>query len=352
MPHFLSNKNPSQKILVVGLASVLLFAITIAGLYNIFFTNPNISKASGVTPTVTPSVQNVSTLANITVAFPTSAALAIGNQIQFSYNTSYTGTITTANITVNTVAPSAVTLNTVASTTTATLTLANNILSGATVTVTTTGLTSPSAAANYAFTIKTPVDFGANFQYVGQANVVQVTAFIPINLSFSIRNTGDTANTNTCDLGTASTTAVSTCSYRLKVSSNAKSGYTVSYQASGGLTDGTNIMANAVVGTGGTGGTNIVAGTEIYGVRITPGSITGASGTITAAAAFNAGATNSVLYNNNTPTVIMTATKANSPGATGDVTNTSLITHNLGIDSNTESGNYTQTITYTIAPSF
>lgn len=352
MSRFLSNKNPSQKILFVGVASLLLFAITIAGLYNIFFTTPNISKASGVTPTITPSVQNVSTLANISVAFPTSAALAIGNQIQFSYNTAYTGTLTTANVTVNTVAPSALTLNTTGSTTTATITLANAITSGATVTITTTGLTSPSAAANYTFTVKTPVDFGANFQYVGQANVVQVTAFIPINLSFSIRNTGDTANTNACDLGTASTTAVSTCSYRLKVASNAKSGYTISMQASGNLSDGSNAMNNAAVGTGGTGGTNIVAGTENYGVRITPGSITGPSGTVTVAAAFNAGATNSVQYNNNTPTVILTATKPNSPGATGDTTNTSLITHNLGIDTNTESGSYTQTITYTVAPSF
>jgi hypothetical protein len=138
----------------------------------------------------------------------------------------------------------------------------------------------------------------------------------------------------------------------LKVSSNAKSGYTVSYQASGGLSDGSNTMNNAAVGSAGTGGTNIVAGTETYGVRITPGSITGASGIISTSAAFNAGATNSVQYNNTTPTVILTATKPNSPTASGDTTNTSLITHNLGITSNTESGNYSQTITYTVAPSF
>jgi hypothetical protein len=344
----------NQKLIVSVFSSVLLFAITAVGVYSIFFTNPDISKAGGVTPTITPSVQNVSTAASISAAFTTSVALPIGSQIQFAYNSGYTGTVTTANITVNGVAPSAVSNATTSGVTTSTLTTAAAITSGSTVTVATTAaaLTTPISAGNYTFTVKTSADFGANFQYVGQANVVNVTAFVPINLSFSIRNSGDTANTNVCDLGTASTTAVSSCSYRLKVSTNAANGYTISAQAGGSLTNGTDVITNAVAGTGGTGGTNIVSGTERYGAVLTPGTITGVGGTISLTSAFNAGATNSVLYAPAAPTVILTANKPNSPLASGDTTRTSLITHNLGISSNTPSGSYTQSITYTVAPSF
>jgi hypothetical protein len=312
-----------------------------------------VSKASGVTPTITPSVANVSSSGSIAVAYTTSGAMAIGSTIALTYNSSYTGTVSTANTTINAVAPSAVSVVTAGSNKVATLTLAATVTSGATVTISTSALTTPVAAGNYVFSIKSSVnnDTGANFQYVGEANAVQVRAFIPISLSFDIRNNADTANTNTCDLGTLTTTAVSTCDYRLKVSTNAKGGYTISAVADGDLTDGTNPIVNAAVGTGGTGGTAITAGTESYGVTIGTGSITG-GGTISLASAYNAGATNAVKYNNTTAAVVLTATKPNSPATSGDVTNTSLVTHKIAISGNTEAGSYTQKITYTVSPSF
>lgn len=311
------------------------------------------SLAGGVNPVITPSTQAVSTAASVTTAYTTSTTLTSGASIQLTYRNAYTGTLTTGNVTVNAVAPTSVTNSVSGSFTTSTIVIANpSITSGSTVSIVTTGLTSPVAAGNYTFAIKTSADFGANFQYVGQANVVQVRAFIPVSLSFDIRNAADTANTNVCDLGTVTTAAVATCNYRLKVSTNAKNGYTVSMLASGNLTDGTHNMANAAAGAGGSGGTAIVAGTETYGVFITTGNITGVGGTITRASIFNAGATNDVLYNYTSPQVIMTATKPNSPAVSGDVTNTSLIEHSLGISSNTPSGDFTQTITYTVAPAF
>lgn len=310
----------------------------------------DLAKAAGVTPTITPQVANVSTAGSITFAYTTSATMAIGSQILLTYPNAYTGTLSTANTTVNTVAPSSLTNSVGASTTTATITLANSVSSGATVTVAMSSLTTPATAGNYAFTFRSSVnDLGGNFQYVGQANVVNVTAAIPVSLSFVIRDSGDTANTNVCDLGTASTSSISSCSYRLKIATNAKNGYLVSFLTSGALTDGTyNITDAAVVAAG----TTPVAGTEHYGVNITPGAITGSGGTMTLATAFGTSAGNIVRYNTGTNTTILTANKPNSPAASGDTTNTSLVTHRLAINPSTPAGNYTQSVTYFVSPSF
>jgi hypothetical protein len=170
-------------------------------------------------------------------------------------------------------------------------------------------------------------------------------------LSFSIRNSADTANVNSCDMGTASTTAVSSCSYRLKVATNAINGYTISMRASGVLSNGSYAINSAAAGTGGGGGSDIsnaTAGTENYGVLIAKGSATGGSTTLTAA--FNAGS-NEVKYDTTTVSPIIVSSGANSPGAT-DTTNTALITHFFNISGSTPPGNYTQSITYTVAPSF
>ena len=233
------------------------------------------------------------------------------------------------------------------------LTVANNIPSGSTVVVSTSALTTPTVAANYTFSIQTSTgDYGANFQYVGQANVVQITGFIPINLSFVIRTVADSANTNVCNLGTATTTSVATCQYRLKVTTNAKNGYTISMQASGGLTNGSDVITNSAPGFGGTGGTNIIPGSESYGVNISPGNLTSSGGSILTESLFNAGLVNSVRYDYNVPTLLLTANKPNNPAGFGATTTTSLVTHNLAITPGSSSGNFTQTITYTVAPAF
>jgi hypothetical protein len=309
-------------------------------------------EAAGVAVTVTPSTQTVSTAGTTTVSFATSAALPIGSTIILNYDSTYTGTLTTANLTVNTVAPTTVVNATASGRTTSTITTANAITSGATVTISTTGLTSPASAGNYSFAISTSVgDAGANLQYSGQANVVLVRALVTPTLSFAIRNTGDTANTNLCDMGTLSTTAVGTCGYRLKVGTNATNGYTINVTTSGNFTTGSASLANAAVGTGGTGGTAITAGTPGYGAVITKGSATSAAAT-TLASVYNAGATNSVSYVNTTAATVVTVAGTNNPAASADTTNTSLVTHNAAIASDTAAGLYTQTNTYTIIPSF
>lgn len=345
---------PTQRIKILAAIAGIFAALLILGIA--FFGNfipGRDSKASGVTPTITPSTQNVSTSANISLQFNTSANIPTGTIIEFSYPDTYSGTLSTVNTTINGIAPSAVSNSTSGGITTSSLTTANpTITTGSSVTILTSALTTPVSAGNYAFGVKTNVDSGANFQYVGEANVVEVRAYVPVSLSFAIRNTADTANTNVCDLGTASTSAISTCNYRLKIGTNATGGYTVSMQADGNLSNGSHNITNAAAGAGGSGGTLISAGTERYGVVINPGSITATGGTITVASLFDAGGTNSVLYNYTTPQVILTANKPNAPAPSADTTNTSLITHNLGIEGSTPSGFYTQRITYTVAPAF
>jgi len=334
-------------VLLSGLAVV---ALVVGGTFYLYTQSNQSAKASGVTPTITPQVAAVSTGGTTTYAYTTGATLAIGSKIFLTYPNAYTGTLSTANTTVNTVAPSALTNAVGASTTTTTITLANSVTSGSTVTVSTSALTTPATAGNYAITFTSSVgDLGGNFQYVGSANIVNVTASVPVSLSFVIRNSGDTANTNVCDLGTADTAAISSCTYRLKVGTNAKNGYLVSFLTSGALTDGSYSMTDAAVGATGTA---IAAGTETYGVNITAGSITGSGGTMTLATAFSTGASNVVKYNTASNTTILTANKPNNPAASGDTTNTSLVTHKLAISTNTNAGNFTQSVTYFVSPSF
>jgi hypothetical protein len=332
--------------------SLSLVALVIGAAFGFQSVSNNFFKAqaSGVTPVITPSSQNVSTGGTTTIAWTNSASLPSGSVITLIYRSLYTGTLTTANTTVNGTAPSAITNTTASGNTTSSITISATIAASATITISTTGLTTPSAAGNYTFTINTPSnDYGANFQYVGQYNVVQVRAFIPVSLSFNIRNTGDTADTNLCDLGTASVTAVSTCSYRLKVSTNASNGYTIAMLADGDLTNGSSSITNAVAGPT---GTTVVAGTERYGATITPGSITGLGGTVSLTPAYTSAGSNAVAYSNLVSANILTANAPNFPAVTADTTNTTLVTHRLGIGNSTGSGYYTQNITYRVTPAF
>jgi len=338
---YLTKKNKKTNVISA------LTAISVLALTGLQIFTPTSVEAAGVTPTITPSDQTVDTTASVDVEFTTSGDLNIGDTIELFYPDSYTGTLTTANITVNGVAPSAVVNNTVGTEVQSILTLANAITTGSNVTISTTGLTTPVAAGNYAFKIVTPSDFGGNFQYVGEDNVVEVRAFVPMSLSFAIRDSADSADTNVCDMGTVTTAAVGECSYRLKVGTNAENGYIVTVAVDGDFDNGSHNAVNAAPGAAGTA---ITAGTETYGAIIDEGVVTSASG-VTVAAAYDAG-TNEVAYNNTTPANLLTAAGPNSPLATGDTTNTSLVTHRFGIADETPSGRYLQEVTYTVSPSF
>ena len=232
----------------------------------------------------------------------------------------------------------------------ATITNTSAILSGVVITIVFNGLTTPATIGNYSFVMYTSLgDYSAALQYVGEANVVNVTAFVPLNLSFVIRNNADTANTNTCDMGILVTTAIGNCDYRLKVGTNATNGYVVSVQTSGEFTNGTYNFTNAAVGAT---GSTIVAGTELYGVNANAGAITSGVSGITLATPYGTSAGNVIRYNNTTAAVLATATGPNAPTTSGDTTNTILVSHRAAINANTRAGVYNQKVTYTVVASF
>ncbi len=317
------------------------------------FFSPVTDAAPGINPTVTPSASNVSTAGSITLgSITTTSALSSGSVINVAYNSAYTGTVSIANTTVNGAAPSAVSNSTSGGIVTSNLTLASSLSSGATFAIATSALTTPVAAGNYVFAVTLPNgQSGANFQYVGQANVVTVTAVVPTSLSFAIRNSADTSNTNTCNLSTQSTASVSSCAYRLKLGTNASNGATISVQTSGNFTNGSYDFANASVGTGGRGGTTIAAGTEGFWVIINKGSANGKSGTVSLASSYDAGATKAVSYVNAAAQTLLTYSGTNSPTST-DTTNTALVTTQSAIGTDTGAGAFTQTVTYTASPSY
>jgi len=325
-------------------------SLVTAGAFALF--SPSSALAAGLTSiTATPSTQAVSTNANITLTFTPATAITNGSTIRVGFSSSYTGGAALTNADVAATGTNITSSTESAFTTTgftSTLVTTGNVTTPVTIVIGGVNkLTSPVAIGNYSFSLITSVgDVGAVLQYVGQANVVQVRAVVPPTLSFVIRNTADTANTNTCDMGDLTTASVGTCSYRLKVGTNAKNGYTVSVATSGNFTEGVANFANAAAGPG---GTLIAAGTETYGALVTKGNITG--GTTTLAAVYNAGVTNSVSYVNTLAATLITANGPNNPAAT-DLSNTSLITHNAAIDSATTAGSYLQTVTYTVVGSF
>ncbi|NIP52863.1 MAG: hypothetical protein GWN94_15010, partial [Phycisphaerae bacterium] len=79
----------------------------------------------------------------------------------------------------------------------------------------------------------------------------------------------DTADTNSCALGTLTTSAVASCSYRLKVRTTATQGFTIHWTSDGGLDSGGTATIDAVVPDD-----EVTAGQEEYGVAFYPGAVT------------------------------------------------------------------------------
>ncbi|GAB4148802.1 MAG: hypothetical protein OHK0017_11910 [Patescibacteria group bacterium] len=342
---------PQIKNRIIGL--VILFSmLVLAGLgaFIAYNSGGREANASGVTPTITPSVVNVGVAGTITVSFVTTTNLNQGSIVYLTYSSNYAGTLNTLNTTVNSVAPSTVTNSTNSGLTTSVITLANSVSAGSNLTISTTGLTTPVSAGNYPFSVvSSGNDAGGNFQYVGEANVVDVYAFVPVSISFQIRNATDTANTNVCDMNTVPVSNVVSCAYRLKVATNAKNGYVVNVATDGDFMNGSYAANNAAVGPTGTA---IAAGTENYGVEVNPGSVTTAGGNATVATVYQVNPGNVVYFANTSDAPLYSTNKPNNPALNGDLINTALVTHKFAISSDTPSGEYRQRVTYIVVPSF
>lgn len=171
-----------------------------------------------------------------------------------------------------------------------------------------------------------------------------------ITANFSLRNNTDTSPfTNSCNFGDLSVSSVASCQYRLKFESSAANGYSIQVKTSGSLTNGSNIITNAAVGAGGTGGSIPTPGVEAYGVIISPGSCT--NGVTTLANQFNGTPGNLVSFNYPSATTVMSCTSQNTPGSV-DTINTVLVDQRVAISSNTPAGIYNQTVIWTVVPNY
>lgn len=181
---------------------------------------------------------------------------------------------------------------------------------------------------------------------VADDDQVTVSADVSALLTFAIRNTAEDADTNACALGTISTTAVSTCGYRLKVGTNVPTGFQVGLWADDQLNQSTitididDIAENSTV----------VAGTEGHGITVAPPTSAGTVGTATTWVEQDPfddddtpipaeEANMDVLFASN-------GTQDVDVGGTGDTTGTTLITHRAAISTATQSGSYDQIVTY------
>lgn len=313
-------------------------------------------NAAGVSVTLDTTDRNTSASVTHDLNFTPNTVLQNGDTITVTWNSSYTdSSLTNTDFTVTKAGDAnftsaAAVVNAANDRVVFTLTTGGNLDTSNQFDITVGGvnfLVTPATAGNYAFYVVTSAsagggDYGAAMEYVGDDNDVNVTAMVNPNLTFSIRNSSDVSDTNACDLGVLALAAVQTCQYRLKVSTNAESGYTVQIDSDGGLVNAGAASIDPI-----TEDTTVTAGAEGYGVAFVGGSSSEGGVSITETPDYD---------DDDTPipassTQIYASDGPNNPGST-DTVNTALVTHRAAIDGATESGYYTQVVTYTVTASF
>lgn len=321
------------------------------------------AHASGVNVTLTPSSSsnaNVSTF--VDMQWQPSGLYATGTVLQVDLSPGFSSVDFLVGSTTN-IGNGGVAQVTATSVTQVLLTVVTSTNSFAASSSLAVPVTFDATPQNYSFSIltssstdpSTPTDFGSALFYANGGNQVTVTAAVPATLSFAIRTADDTANTNSCALGVLSTAATSTCSYRLRISTNAAGGFTASLLANHDLATGDATMTDV------TNGGSANAGTEGYGISDFQGASSGGHNVSTGlfdqpvATGTDAGFDFDTL-----PTPVPTSTAqtiesySNSfdAGASPSLTTTSLVTHFANIDGGTAAGNYSQIVTYTVTASY
>lgn len=201
-------------------------------------------------------------------------------------------------------------------------------------------ITNPGSTGSKIITIAAGADTGSLAVPILTNGLVTITATVDPTITFAIRNAADNADVSTCVLGTLST-AVSSCSYRLAVSTNATSGYTISLNASTGLKSGVNTIAPIGEGTVGT------PAAEGYGIAVVAPT-TGSVGTFTRL-------TNFLTDDSSVPVLSVTPLLSVDKPAShidGTTTATTLITHKAEISAVTPAGAYSQVVTWTVVGNF
>ncbi|MDD5726402.1 MAG: hypothetical protein PHC53_03270 [Patescibacteria group bacterium] len=183
------------------------------------------------------------------------------------------------------------------------------------------------------------VDFGAAMFYVNGGNDVTITATVPATLSFMIT---DPANINleqhTCNLGNLSMSAVNSCSYRLKIQTNAQNGFGAKIKEDHDLATGYATITNVA-------DLHVTAGFEEYGVNLVT-STYGGRNPNTGLFTEPATAWHPIANDYSIPTLatgFVSSTNAFYATSTGA---TQLVTHKASINGATVVGSYSQRVTY------
>jgi hypothetical protein len=305
-------------------------------------------------------------ITEITTSWTTSGLYATGTQITISISPAASSTITNCGTPDTQFAVAADGAFGTFTTSSAIYTLTQNAATGSAGSLCLRFELENTTSSNYLVTMKatssttgfTTTDFGAALYDVLGSNEVTVTASIPSSLSFAIRNAADTANTNVCTFGTLALNQVSFCSYRLRIATNAASGYTATLQPNGEFNVNGTATMTAVLND-----IPFATGTEAYGMAFFYGAASG--GRVGAnnfdAPAVEAGATEdaSLTFNqDSTPLDFVTATTVVSYGgpfnalAAPSPTTTALVVHGAAIGAATPYGSYGQTVTYRVTGSF
>lgn len=202
----------------------------------------------------------------------------------------------------------------------------------------------------------TPVDFGAALYYVLGGHQVTVTAEVPASLSFDIRNSADTANTNVCDLGILTLNDVNYCDYRLKIATNASNGFRASVEYDEVFNSNGNATLTAI-----TNDASFTTGTEAYGIALLQGAATGGrSGTgdfdqplnEDTVSPYTWDADSTPLTWGNASAVRIIYYDAPFNATTGVTSSTTLVRHGAAISAGTPTGNYQHTLEYKVTGSF
>ena len=213
--------------------------------------------------------------------------------------------------------------------------------------------TSSTTPTNYSIAIRSssPVDVGAALFYAYGGNQVTVTANVPATLSFVIKDSTDTNPTNSCALGTLSIAASSTCSYRLRIATNAANGFTATIAANHELATGsatiTQVNDNAAS----------APGTEQYGIEVYGATAGGRVGDQYTGAVTEENVANYTFQTDTSPVPTSTQNfisynNAFDAGSAPNLTNTTLVKHFANISGGTPAGSYSQVVTYTVTGSF
>lgn len=204
---------------------------------------------------------------------------------------------------------------------------------------------------------------GGGFLYTGvdgslYTNDVNVYATVEAVLRFEIMDSTYVAYTNTCDLGTLIQDARATCDYYLKVTTNASSGYVITFRTDGDLRKAD---SGAAPNTGDVpdaddisrvpDGNAIANGTgEEYGIHLNPGTPTNGNALTYSDTGIDYGTNDSPLPNQASSEVnLLQSDAANAATAVG---NSARVDHRVVTDTNTSAGAYHQQVQYYVVARF